>query len=215
MHDLSFNCYCSKNIKCFKNFELKVLSPRNQNTPVNTFRIFRRYKVDERFEDKAINYAVSHNVHQLTMQMGSRNLYRIPQTLLMCQSLKTLQPWRCLLPGRESFVFIGVTILHLFSSTFTNNDSTGSNECYDLLAACPNLINLGFCGCALERFKILKISGPQLLNLTTDSAGCGSIEISAPKLAFFRYKGSRLKDFPVINIPSMQYAEINAWVPKS
>ncbi|KAL3611961.1 hypothetical protein D5086_002981 [Populus alba] len=84
----------------------------------------------------------------------------------------------------------------------------------------PNLSSLSLLGCDFTRFKVLKISGPQLLNVTIRSMwycygglskGC-KVEISAPKLTFLSYKESHMVDFSVINLPSLQHADVDVFL---
>jgi hypothetical protein len=43
------------------------------------------------------------------------------------------------------------------------------------------------------------------------SKGC-KVEISAPKLTFFSYKESHVVDFSVINLPSLQHADVDVFL---
>ncbi|CAK7322492.1 unnamed protein product [Dovyalis caffra] len=79
-------------------------------------------------------------------------------------------------------------------------------ECFDFSAVCPNLV---LSSCFVWRFKVLKISGAKLVNLTMNGVGCDhKVEISAPKLMVLKIKGETELNFSAINLPSLKHAEV-------
>ncbi|KAJ4850566.1 hypothetical protein Tsubulata_030035 [Turnera subulata] len=85
-------------------------------------------------------------------------------------------------------------------------------ECFDPFAKFPNLINLTLDYCKFGRFKTLKISGAEMLNLIIKGINYWStllpqdskVEISAQKLKSFSYTNSEAVDFSEIDLPSLQ-----------
>ncbi|KAL9406037.1 hypothetical protein Peur_003009 [Populus x canadensis] len=62
-------------------------------------------------------------------------------------------------------------------------------------------------------FEVLKISGPQLVNLTDLEYVCGNkLEISAPKLTFFKFI-PYYSHLSVTHLPSLEHANVDIYRP--
>ncbi|KAJ4838961.1 hypothetical protein Tsubulata_035039 [Turnera subulata] len=147
--------------------------------------------------------------------------------VMKCQTLRCLELIGHRVPDSPSHVFAGITTLHL--------EKCLVGIVFDVLPLFPNLAHL--CLINLTDFetdedyedffffedRVGRISGPKLLSLRMETdiryrpSTCHKVELSAPNLTVFRYKGlDELDDFSVIHLPSLQLAQtlLDADLPK-
>lgn len=212
VHVLHLNSNSFRRLRSFKKFVVAVLNKLNHNTTAGTFLFSYRGRIDDYLKERVIYFASFHGVGHLVLDLGCKRP-PVSQALLNCQTFKTIKLKNATFT--TSFGFSKLTTLHLKHCLF----SLVSN-CFDFSDCLPNLSSLSLLGCDFTRFKVLKISGPQLLNVTIRSMwycygglskGC-KVEISAPKLTFLSYKESHVVDFSVINLPSLQHADVDVFL---
>jgi hypothetical protein len=171
--DLNFDRESFVKFTSFKNFVLTVLQRRQRDSKIRRFSLTSRNDVDRSFMNQVIDYALSHNTdHLFLLDPGCQ-----------CLSHPLVTSKRFYLS--ESFGVTALTTLHLEHCYFS--DGSERTGCFDISAICPNLINLCLIHCAFGMFEVLKISGPQLVNLTLEYLCGNKLEISAPKLTFFKF----------------------------
>ncbi|XP_011018706.1 PREDICTED: putative FBD-associated F-box protein At5g22720 [Populus euphratica] len=110
----------------------------------------------------------------------------------------------------ESFGVTALTTLHLEHCYFS--DGSERTGCFDISAICPNLINFCLIHCVFGMFEVLKISGPQLVNLTLEYVCGNKLEISAPKLTFFKFI-PYYSHLSVAHLPSLEHADVDIYRP--
>ncbi|KAJ4823048.1 hypothetical protein Tsubulata_047693, partial [Turnera subulata] len=122
--------------------------------------------------------------------------------------------------GSPVGTFTSITTLYLKHCSFYGSGDSGG--CFDAFANFPCLINLTLYYCIYQGFKVFRISGPQMLNLTITgmkyshewlAKGC-KLEISAPNLTFFSYEECRVVDFSAFNLPSLKRSKVHIQIPR-
>ncbi|KAJ6946851.1 F-box protein [Populus alba x Populus x berolinensis] len=196
--DLNFDRESFDKLTSFKNFVLTVLQRRQRDSKIRRFRLTSRNNVDRSFMNQVIDYALSHNTdHLFLLDPGCQ-----------CLSHPLVTSKRFYLS--ESFGVTALTTLHLEHCYFS--DGTDRTGCFDISAICPNLINLCLIHCAFGMFEVLKISGPQLVNLTLEYVCGNKLEISAPKLTFFKFI-PYYSHLSVTHLPSLEHANVDIYRP--
>lgn len=148
--------------------------------------------------NQVIDYALSHNPdHLFLLDPGCQ-----------CLSHPLVTSKRFYLS--EPFGVTALTTLHLEHCYFS--DGSERTGCFDISAICPNLINLCLIHCAFGMFEVLKISGPQLVNLTLEFVCGNKLEISAPKLTFFKFI-PYYSHLSVTHLPSLEHANVDIYRP--
>lgn len=208
--DFNFDSKSFANFDNFKKFVLDVLARRDNGCKVNKLRFScSETVIDVALTDEVVKYAVSHDVNHLIIELGDRS-YRLPFKIFWCQSLKTLE-----LIGIDDVVFTAysktLTTLCLENCAFYLGD-----ECFtDPFANILNLSKLWLCGCRFKAQKKVKISGPQMVELTMISTripGDVDVEISAPRLKTFTLvvtQDEAVPKFSLIDLPSLQHVDVS------
>ncbi|KAJ4829757.1 hypothetical protein Tsubulata_051043 [Turnera subulata] len=142
--------------------------------------------------------------------MYQKGINQLPNPVLRCQTLQSLELINFKLIKR-SFSSSTLTSLSLRYCTFT----TGG-RCYDVSAKFPNLKNLCLHRCRFGKFKVLKISGPNIIRVSINgifAMGEGNsseeckVELCAPNATYFCCDGNPF-NFKTISLPALQHAFI-------
>ncbi|KAJ4837609.1 hypothetical protein Tsubulata_039298 [Turnera subulata] len=211
--DLSFR-YSSDNFLPY------ALLRRDQHCPVCSFYLFTYpesgdYALDLR--DWAVAYAVRHGVCHLDLRHphdGIRSI--VPPALLTCQTLKTLTLAAVDVSELSSACFHTVTTLRLEWCGFHRGF-------FDVSAIFPNLADLrldkvDFDGGSqgLGKGGVMEVSGTKLVYFSMRKVCCDRVKLCAPNLVDFSWSidaSGVVSDFFEIDIPSLQRAQLLAYLP--
>ncbi|GKD42391.1 F-box domain containing protein [Tanacetum coccineum] len=143
VNDLPLLCQVSSK------FVNHVLSRRNNEIEVPFVKLTFRGKVSQVFVRRILNYAISHNVQQLTVICLLENNIEIPLSLFSSESLKslTLKTVELCVPRLGSYSCTLSSMWELPALTTLHLDRIGlsvdsTDKCIGLISKCVNLKNL-------------------------------------------------------------------------
>ncbi|XP_071696092.1 F-box/LRR-repeat protein At3g26922-like [Rutidosis leptorrhynchoides] len=192
---LDFSSKDFDKLPIFSKFVNHVLSGRNNEAEVSSLKLEFRGKVSQVFVKRLVNYAVSHNVQQMTVTCLFENEFEFPLSLFNSRSVKHLslktkydgsrRMWRfgdaVYINPTSSFELPALTTLHLDNVTFSD---VNTEKDIGIFSKCANLKNI-----TLKNFKTMCSNGftichPQLSNLTLDYVDSNAkvINVVAPQL---------------------------------
>ncbi|XP_071695686.1 F-box/FBD/LRR-repeat protein At3g26920-like [Rutidosis leptorrhynchoides] len=198
MPSLNFSTSGIKNLAKFSKFVTRVLYHRNHQVEVSSVNLYFRGADTQNFVTQITNYAISHNVQELILDVRPKN--KFPLYLFSSQTLKhltfrtyTYDP--CLTPITP-WDFPALTTLYLKDISLCDD----RRKSLDIFSRCVNLQNL-----TLEfvkvNAKVFDIITPRLSNLTLAYyRGSNVINVTAPQLKNLTIIGCSLIND--LNIPS-------------
>ncbi|PWA81049.1 F-box domain, Leucine-rich repeat domain, L domain-like protein [Artemisia annua] len=162
----------------FSKFVTDVLSRRNNQVQLSSVKLSFRGKATQVFVKKILNYALSHNVEQLTVvSLARKDVVEFPINLFSSKSLKHLTltlSKSCTLASTWNLPALTTLCL----SCIKLDD--------DLFSNCPNLKNLTLNRCGtkihLSEESHLNICLSKLSNLTLEHVSCNVVNVEAPQL---------------------------------
>ncbi|KAL2514954.1 F-box/LRR-repeat protein [Forsythia ovata] len=182
--NLNFDKNSLKRLSSFTNFVDQVLTLRDNSVKVNDFKFSSRRAINSYFLGKVVNYAMSHGVQGLNLDIHYDGIFDFLESWHSSESLKTLElkSYVYFVQLRNPLSFPKLKILHLERVSFEH-------------LSCPSVRDLTLIGCAPYKLDTWNINAPQLTKLTITS-GCFElvafkVVVSAPRLASFCYSGSR------------------------
>ncbi|KAL4570244.1 hypothetical protein LXL04_025895 [Taraxacum kok-saghyz] len=171
---LNFSSDHFRDLQKFAKFVKHVLSHRNHQTEVSSVKLRFRGAYNQGFVKKIANYALSHNVQELTVVCSTSSDHFYPPCLFSSQSLKQFT-LTC------KSLYHSRTITRLDFPALTTLNLSCIKLCGDLFSKCVNLKNL-----TLKRFYVVEVFDiitPRLSDLTLF---CGfsskAINVIAPQL---------------------------------
>ncbi|KAL5794459.1 hypothetical protein ACOSP7_003053 [Xanthoceras sorbifolium] len=190
VHTLSFDYKSFKTTTAFEEFVLHVLQHRQQFINLPKLRFFCGARQSQSLINGVFNHATLCELEELETDVCD-----FPQSLLECQTLKTLhlgRPCSFINVAADSLNFAWLKNLQLFRVTIDR-----SNDHNDLFSGCLNLENLGLTSCQVSNTEIFKINAPRLVQcLIIDIGYEGLIDISAPELKRLKFKGT----YPLVEL---------------
>ncbi|PWA55125.1 F-box domain, Leucine-rich repeat domain, L domain-like protein [Artemisia annua] len=226
MLNLNFSSYrlLSKS-SGYHEFVNNVLSARNNKIDVSSVNVhFRHLGYPDWSVNRILEYAFSHNVQQITINIG---YYEIDPSRLKSKSLKHLTLIATTIDGRSDSTpwdLPALTTLHLQDSLLYN--------CSSILAMCQNLKNLTLEGCEVfeqEYYKewnvdFINVDTPQLKNIifvdntpqredfytghTRIREFSEELTISARDLTYLRIKGTNFPKLSLDGCPSLEKVDL-------
>ncbi|CAN1185942.1 Putative F-box/LRR-repeat protein At5g02930 [Linum perenne] len=226
----------------FRNVE-RVISLRSD---INVWKINSEFKLSFDMDpiDRIMNYAACHDLQHLSLKLsyskapsmkrkltlfGEYDDYSMFSKLVVSvstcyQSLRVLELMFPYVNSAAVQTWASLERLKTLSLTVCGFDFDDSkDELYDPFANLPRLENLKLDRSFADNDDwtgVLKISGSQLVKLEIDGLRFSSVEISAPKLEYFRYEdsffdGIRPTTFTRLDLPSLRHAVIRSVAPRT
>ncbi|PWA57319.1 F-box domain, Leucine-rich repeat domain, L domain-like protein [Artemisia annua] len=167
---LNFSSSDFKTMAKFNKFVTHVLSHHNNQIEVTSAKLSFHGKVSQGFVRRILDYAISHNVQQLTVSSSDDSGTPFPLYLFSSQSLKCLT-----IAGTGSMrsprfmatlELATLTTLHLEYITF-NDEAT--DKCTGIFSKCANLKKLVLKQCSMNKSNGVDICHPGLSDLTLES----------------------------------------------
>lgn len=198
----------------FSIFVDHVLSRRNSEIEVSSLMLSFRGKATQAFVERILNYAVSHNVQQLTVTCSLENDSEFPLSLCSSQSLKhlTLKKgcrgplwWRYTLTFASMWELPALTTLHLDRIELSSDNSIG------LISKCANLKNLTLEKCRMmgpDGF-IISHSGLSYLKIEDGVSDVKFVSVVAPQLNHLSISGFS-RDI-LISAPNLAYLLLESY----
>ncbi|GJR15225.1 F-box domain containing protein [Tanacetum coccineum] len=239
---LNFSSEDFPSLPKFSKFVNHVLSRRNNEIEVPFVKLTFRGKVSQVFVRRILNYAISHNVQQLTVICLLENNIEIPLSLFSSESLKslTLKTVELCVPRRGSYSCTLSSMWELPALTTLHLDRIGlsvdsTDKCIGLISKCVNLKNLTLedckpmgsyditiCHSVLSNLKInggvryvksVSVVAPQLKKLSILHP-MSKIQISAaPDLAYLRLLNCCCSNISVDDFPHLEEVDVCIFDP--
>ncbi|GKA16864.1 F-box domain containing protein [Tanacetum coccineum] len=149
---------------------MEVLSRHNNQIEVTLAKLDFSLKVNQGFVRRILDYAISHNVQQLTVSCScDYNEILFPLYLFSSQSLKHLtiagKVYSHSIRVISTWELTTLTTLHLEFITF--NDEV-TNKCTGIFSKCANLKKLMLKQCSMTKSNGVEICHPGLSDLTLE-----------------------------------------------
>ncbi|GAU38280.1 hypothetical protein TSUD_119610 [Trifolium subterraneum] len=207
-----------RHLKQFTKFVSQILSLRDGSTSIHTLNFHRHGLVEPQLLKRVINYAVSHNVQEIFIEVKCE-IQHFPPCLFSSHTLTSLKlavvhpkiyAMRVLFPNSLDLPSLTTLCLHLFA--FSVGDD-GRAEPFSTLRKLNTLI---IDKCEVVGAQNLWISNTTLVNLTIvirnyPPDACIEIELSTPNLCTFHYIGSPFHKFygSKSNFSSIKHVDID------
>ncbi|PNY10409.1 F-box/LRR-repeat protein [Trifolium pratense] len=207
-----------RHLKQFTKFVSQILSRRDGSTSIHTLNFHRQLLVEPQLLKRVINYAISHDVQEIFIQVKC-DIQHFPPCLFSSHTLTSLKlaivhpkiyAMRALFPNSLDLPSLTTLCLHLFA--FSVGDD-GRAEPFSTLKKLNTLI---IDKCEVVDAQNLLISNITLVNLTIvirdyPPDACIEIELSTPNLCTFCYIGSPFHKFygRKGNLSSIKHVDID------
>ncbi|XP_027358434.1 putative FBD-associated F-box protein At5g22720 isoform X2 [Abrus precatorius] len=213
--NLAFNSSDFTNLAHFSKFVSWVLSNRDASISLHSVDLRRKGCIEHDLLDRIMEYAVSHDVQQLTIEvnLNVKLGFKLYPCIFSCESLKFLKlsiwavPWMTELPN--SLQLPALTSLHLEHVTFTANDS----DCAEPFSSCHMLNTLVLDRCNLHHnTKFLCISNSNLSSLTignTIQEATFKIVLSTPNLRSLSVMRDPIHQLSTCNLSVLEQVNID------
>ncbi|XP_057450975.1 F-box/LRR-repeat protein At4g14103-like [Lotus japonicus] len=202
---------CSSNPKHFTKFVSTILTLRDGSTALHGLDFYSISPMEPQFVKKTLDYAVSHNVQRLEMNVNCDMQHLLP-CIFTCHTLTSL---KLTVSGRRTLFpkhlnLPALTTLHLVNFTFCSSGSDSARA--DPFLLFNRLESLIMDRCDLKDAQILCISSKTLVNLTLryPLLYIYTIELSAPCLYRFTCTYFPSQFFCGSGLPSVKEVNIDA-----
>ncbi|XP_076902142.1 F-box/LRR-repeat protein At3g26922-like [Bidens hawaiensis] len=170
---LSFSSEDFHTYSKFSQFIRHVISKRNNQTDVHSISVIFHDTVSHVLVKRIIDFAISHNVQQLSITCLRRKSFEFPLSTFSSQSLKHLP-----LSG-----FFTLTLPTWEAATLTTMDLHKVALRDGVFSNCANLKNLILKSCIMMSSDYFNICHPGLTSLTLEGGGgCKGVNVVTPQL---------------------------------
>jgi hypothetical protein len=207
-----------RHLNQFTKFVSRILSLRDGSTSIHTLNFHRGGLVEPHIVKRVINYAVSHNVKEIFIEVKC-DIKHFPPCLFSSHTLTSLKlalvhpktyAMRALFPNSLDLPSLTTLCLHMFAF------SVGDDGRAEPFLALKKLNTLIIDKCEVVDAQNLWILNTTLVNLTIVIRDyppdyCIEIELSTPNLCTFRFIGSPFHKFhgSKSNLSSIKHVDID------